>query len=241
MRSRFLQGQQKQERRLMAWKYVMLRWKLSGSTAVDLPIIFPDKLVHADVAAAIMAMMEVNGYMKSDATIEPISAGMIEIILPEGLGGKSETLGLESVSQDATLIRNYAYNHGIADLNPSDSFQEDEGATEYKDGSLKRLWDSLMGSMEEKLEVEKVEAIEPSSYSYSQIREVIKQGGVVIGLNQLRESMPMASRTLLLDHEAMSTKPKLIVIDSENNPAKPPRNPRWPSIPPRKKNRKHKK
>jgi hypothetical protein len=225
MRSRFLQGQQKQERRLMAWKYVMLRWKLSGSTAVDLPIIFPDKLVHADVAAAIMAMMEVNGYMKSDATIAPISAGMIEIILPEGLGGKSETLGLESVSQDATLIRNYAYNHGIADLNPSDSFQEDEGATEYKDGSLKRLWDSLMGSMEEKLEVEKVEAIEPSTYSYS----------------QLRESMPMASRTLLLDHEAMSTKPKLIVIDSENNPAKPPRNPRWPSIPPRKKNRKHKK
>lgn len=115
----------------MSWKYIILR---TGNREV--PIIFPDHLVHAQVADAIRGMygqiaVEMsNGVipMGSPAIqrlmddIEPVAAGELTIDIGSA-SGRSETLGVESRPTDAKFLRSYSYHHGImmdAEAEPSE-------------------------------------------------------------------------------------------------------------------------
>lgn len=80
----------------MAWKYVML-----NNGTLNVPIIFPALLVHADVALAIKAQLPGKWAV--------ISAGTIEDITTAGVGGSSETLGTSSRGKiDEKIIDHYA-------------------------------------------------------------------------------------------------------------------------------------
>lgn len=88
----------------MGWKYIMFERKI-GDTTTLFPVIFPDKLVHEDVATGLRATAAVPG--------KPVSAGTIDHVEVHNLGGQSETLGLASNPTDARIIQNYAYCHGL--------------------------------------------------------------------------------------------------------------------------------
>ena len=92
----------------MAWKYIMFENKI-GETSVMFPVIFPDKMVHSQVAMALRPFMPGWG----NGGVVPVSAGKIEHLSVEGLGGDSETLGLASNKEDTKTIENYTYLHGI--------------------------------------------------------------------------------------------------------------------------------
>lgn len=89
----------------MGFKYVMLEID-NGAFKRRLPIIFPDILVHADVAAAIQ---QIQGM----AEAKPVSAGSIDLFA-EACHGKSTTLNVASNWEgDAKLINTFPYFHGI--------------------------------------------------------------------------------------------------------------------------------
>lgn len=92
------------------FKYIVLRRK--GETlSYDFPIIFPDKLVHADVAKMLIQMMDWNDRNPGATTV--VSAGQINL---DNLAcfGESETLEIKSRGDDDTiLIKNFPYMHGI--------------------------------------------------------------------------------------------------------------------------------
>ena len=92
----------------MGWKYVMFKNKI-GDLEVLFPVIFPDKMVHSDVAKGLRSFMP--GWRSKG--VEPVSAGKIEHLEIRGLGGDSETLGLSSEQGDKDVIENYSYAHGI--------------------------------------------------------------------------------------------------------------------------------
>lgn len=89
----------------MGWKYIMLEIQ----EGYRFPIIFPDKLVHKDVAEA---LRRCTPSKKGPAVAT--SAGTIEILDVRGVGGSSETLCIESLGvDDENIINNYNYGHGI--------------------------------------------------------------------------------------------------------------------------------
>lgn len=93
----------------MAWKYIMFENKI-GDVTIMFPVIFPDKLVHSAVYDHLKSTMP--GWHSGG--VAPVSAGKIEHITVLGLGGDSETLGVESLGEeDASIIRMYSYEHGI--------------------------------------------------------------------------------------------------------------------------------
>lgn len=93
----------------MAWKYVMFENHIGG-TVVLLPVIFPDKLVHADVYARLKSIMP--GWKAQG--VKALSAGTIEHVRTLGVGGESETLGKKSRGeQDHRIITQLPYMHGI--------------------------------------------------------------------------------------------------------------------------------
>ena len=78
------------------------------------PIIFPDKLVHADVWAGLQPFIpkSKSGIAINNAVV--VSAGTIEGLEVDGVGGSSETLQKESLNEeDERLINFYNYGHGI--------------------------------------------------------------------------------------------------------------------------------
>ena len=81
-----------------------------GDTKVLVPIIFSDKLVHADVYAQLKTIMP--GW-RPGYGVKCVSAGKIEHIEVGGLGGNSTTLKLASGEGDQRVIENYSYEHGI--------------------------------------------------------------------------------------------------------------------------------
>jgi hypothetical protein len=93
----------------MAWKYVMFNNRMTGGTEFLLPVIFPDKLVHLDVAMRLRSIMPGWGH----GGVSALSAGMIEHVRPVGLGGRSETLGVGAQPNDNDVIATYSYRHGI--------------------------------------------------------------------------------------------------------------------------------
>jgi hypothetical protein len=80
-----------------------------GDTKMLFPVIFPDKMVHADVYKKLKSAMP--GWHHGG--VRAVSAGTIEHIEAEGLGGGSETLGLVASGDDAKTIEIYSYFHGI--------------------------------------------------------------------------------------------------------------------------------
>lgn len=92
----------------MGWKYVMFENKV-GTLTVMFPVIFPDKMVHKDVAAHLRHLMP--GWRHGG--VKAVSAGKIEHLTVHGLGGNSDTLGLESNPDDKGIIDDYSYMHGI--------------------------------------------------------------------------------------------------------------------------------
>jgi hypothetical protein len=92
----------------MGWKYIMFENKI-GDTTVIFPVIFPDKMVHDDVAQALRRYQP--GWHHDG--VRPISAGKIEHVNVEGLGGDSETLKLKSKPFDEKIIELYSYLHGV--------------------------------------------------------------------------------------------------------------------------------
>lgn len=93
-------------------KYIMFRVRI-GDTEKFLPIIFPDELVHSDIAETIKSLI-LSRYRWN---IDVSSAGSINIGATT-CGGKSETLVSASDPSDAKIIQLYDYCHGIADLYP---------------------------------------------------------------------------------------------------------------------------
>lgn len=92
-------------------KYVMLEVALGGEMPpFKLPVIFPDKLVHKDMAAHVK---KVAWSTWPGCTVNVVSAGEINLEVLECFGN-SETLEVESRgTRDARTIGMYNYLHGI--------------------------------------------------------------------------------------------------------------------------------
>lgn len=92
----------------MAWKYIMFEVKGKELT-FSVPIIFPDKLIHVDMAKYAMHIV-MRSFPKFDCDL--INAGMIDSIEANATHGMSETLHLNSDKDDVNVINLYQYQHG---------------------------------------------------------------------------------------------------------------------------------
>lgn len=92
----------------MGWKYIMFENTI-GTTKFIFPVIFPDKMVHNEVAAVLRHCQP--GWHKGG--VVAVSAGMIDHVTVDGIHGSSETLKLDSNKEDARTIDSYSYCHGI--------------------------------------------------------------------------------------------------------------------------------
>lgn len=93
----------------MGFNYLVLSLK-HGDIEYQMPIIYPDKLVHRAVSDA---MCKVLVDHLPGATAAPVSAGSIEISV-ESCSGQSTSLGLPSRGEeDEHLIDCFPYLHGI--------------------------------------------------------------------------------------------------------------------------------
>lgn len=92
-------------------KYVMLEIMLGGEASpFKLPVIFPDKLVHRDMAAH---TKKVAWSTWPGCTVNVVSAGEIQLDGVECFGS-SESLKVKSRGiRDADTIEAYNYMHGI--------------------------------------------------------------------------------------------------------------------------------
>lgn len=94
----------------MGWKYIIVENLMTqGGTRFLIPVIFPDKLVHSDVYKHLRPLMP--GWRGQGC--KAFSAGKIEHLRVQGLGGESETLNIKSHPEDERIITNYSYLHGI--------------------------------------------------------------------------------------------------------------------------------
>lgn len=84
-------------------KYVMFDCPLGGAV-VKIPVIFPNNLVHADVAKAFLQCLPPGS--------KPSTAGEVSL-LAEDTHGKSTTLGLPSSPQDKLVINMGQYGFGV--------------------------------------------------------------------------------------------------------------------------------
>lgn len=91
-------------------KYIVFR---SKKFARAFPVIFPDILVHADVADTIEMHMRCH----HNTDIEVVSAGELNLFGQEiNCSGHSETLGIKSREEtDDDLISGFNYHHGAID------------------------------------------------------------------------------------------------------------------------------
>lgn len=92
----------------MGWKYIMFENTI-GDSKFLFPVIFPDKMVHSEVSAVLRHCQP--GWHHGG--VKPISAGMIDQLYVEGVGGESETLKMASKIEDENIINTYNYFHGI--------------------------------------------------------------------------------------------------------------------------------
>jgi len=88
-------------------KYIVIEASRKNNK-VEIPIIFPNILVHKEVADSTMAMIMSKHKMDSKV----VAAGSINSYNMQ-CSGFSETLNIGSRFQDTQLIQTYDYNHGI--------------------------------------------------------------------------------------------------------------------------------
>lgn len=87
-------------------KYIMFRIDSPGDLPREFPLIFPNVLIHEDVAkAAIAGIPEL-------AKAEVVAAGEC-MISHCATGGNSFTLQINGRAEDALHIRMMDYNHGM--------------------------------------------------------------------------------------------------------------------------------
>ena len=80
-------------------KYIMFEHKVKDTATTMIPVIFPNTLIHKDVAEAITEFHK----KKYNADIKAVSAG--EYNAQTGFAfGKSESLGLSSGKDDTQVI-----------------------------------------------------------------------------------------------------------------------------------------
>lgn len=91
-------------------KYIMLKVSLQDGLTKLVPIIFPDFMVHEDVAEVIKVCLAMQHKMES----EVYSAGEITFEEPH-CSGKSETLKVDASDADSAIIAMYDYFHGLVD------------------------------------------------------------------------------------------------------------------------------
>lgn len=94
----------------MGMKYIILEIK-NGDTKREWPIIFPDMMVHSEVANIMQQHIEFVNAMPC----KRIAAGSVSFFGGEvRCYGESETLNLESRGvEDEKLIKMFDYLHGI--------------------------------------------------------------------------------------------------------------------------------
>jgi len=94
----------------MGMKYIVLEIK-NGDTKREWPIIFPDMMVHRQVADIVQNHLAVDCKLNSRI----IAAGSVSFFGGEvRCDGESETLNIESRgSEDEKLIKMFDYLHGI--------------------------------------------------------------------------------------------------------------------------------
>lgn len=88
-------------------KYVMIKCS-KGILDVRVPVIFPDLMMHADVARYMEALLRRENNFDS---AKPVSAGFYDP-MDGAVSGKSESLDLKSDPQDEQTIFTYQYTHG---------------------------------------------------------------------------------------------------------------------------------
>lgn len=92
-------------------KYIMLKIVQGKGPTISrlVPFIFPDFLVHADIAHY-MTFHLTREHKASECTA--VSAGFIDLDA-EKTHGESETLKIKAHEDDAATINAYSYFHGI--------------------------------------------------------------------------------------------------------------------------------
>jgi len=85
-------------------KYIMFEKSVPGGVQ-RIPIIFPDQLVHVDVAEAIQNIIGKG---------RPVSAGSLAVHV-FSVSGESTTLGLKHNPEDMGTICLWDYFHGLVD------------------------------------------------------------------------------------------------------------------------------
>jgi hypothetical protein len=89
-------------------KYIML--DISKEDGLKkIPIIFPDDLVHLDVARALIPAVR---HTFHDKTVKVSSAGIV-LELEGHCFGESETLKVKSDPHDTLILNSYQFAHGI--------------------------------------------------------------------------------------------------------------------------------
>jgi hypothetical protein len=94
-------------------KYVVMKVRIKGGMDMELPVVFPNSLVHKDMADALR--MVIHESLDNVVHTEPVSAGEVSLF-GTGLNcsGYSETLNLHSRgSRDSTLLVGCDYGAGI--------------------------------------------------------------------------------------------------------------------------------
>ncbi|HAF2130143.1 TPA: hypothetical protein G9F27_004414 [Salmonella enterica] len=89
-------------------KYIILR--LEGKIPREVPVIFPNLLVHADVASAITNMIQADTDT-SITGIRVVSAGFCDTAV--GCHGRSESLNITSRDIDDAVINTVDYTFGL--------------------------------------------------------------------------------------------------------------------------------
>lgn len=91
-------------------KYVIFETKHFDLPPEEIPIVFPEDFVHADIASG------ARWLFNSDEA-EPVAAGFCRFPTAGGVKaeGNSESLGIKSRPEDADVIAKYYKNNEVAD------------------------------------------------------------------------------------------------------------------------------
>lgn len=99
----------------MSWKYLILRVKTPSKNSpsseplqMDLPMIFPELLVHSDVLAMTYQLTKMTGL----EVVGVRSGGFLDFE-NVACSGKSESMDVSSGAGDASLIELFNYSKGI--------------------------------------------------------------------------------------------------------------------------------
>ncbi|EDU6365892.1 TPA: hypothetical protein MM834_003353 [Salmonella enterica subsp. houtenae] len=90
-------------------KYIILR--LDGKIPREVPVIFPDLLVHADVARTMATTIKEDSSNTNITDVRVVSAGFCNTAVE--CFGKSETLNIASRDIDNTVINTVDYTFGL--------------------------------------------------------------------------------------------------------------------------------